>query len=283
MPSCLLWLLVVAAPELDPAAVSRLTALAAPAALSDDPTAREALRRAAEQAGIDWLTEAAASDNRAERVRAWEKLLSWEATLAPPATGPSRAEVDAALADVLADARYAPAAGRSWVEPWLPYVERLLDLLFAPFMHSGQVSRGRQAAAVALCGLTALALAAAALRLARRRARRGEPGMATASRRRRPAVDLRAAAAGAAEAGDYRRALALLYLALLGQLDATGRLPLDVSRTNRENAAAAPGALAGPLAELGAVLDAVAYGGERLDREAYDRCAATAGEIWSAE
>lgn len=85
--------------------------------------------------------------------------------------------------------------------------------------------------------------------------------------------DLRALGLNAAERGDYRNALALLFRHVLLQLDRAGKLSVHPGKTNWEIVAAAGdlGPLRDTLAELVRIFNRVFYGAAKCDRSEFDR------------
>lgn len=104
-------------------------------------------------------------------------------------------------------------------------------------------------------------------------------------RREDPASVLHAAES-ALEAGEYERAVRLLYRAALLRLDRAGLLSEDPTRTNWENLAAMPadaGAVTETLAALTRTVDDTVYGGRPVSRSTAEQCRAWLDELWAAE
>jgi hypothetical protein len=90
------------------------------------------------------------------------------------------------------------------------------------------------------------------------------------------AAQARAAAAEAAAAGDFRRAIRYRYLATMLALDEAGRLRFDRALTNREHLRRAPAALRDPLRPLVLTFDRTWYGGHPAGADDYQTYAAQA-------
>lgn len=274
MSCCAPWLAILGAVALSSAApLDDLTTLAEAAAigpLDQLPAARAALLAAMpdavlDDAGqplpLDWLREAATQGDRPALVRAWERLkAARDAHRAPPDIDPER--VRAETAAILAGEAYQPLRAASWIDPWLPYLERFFDWLFAPFSHrSADGAAAAGSLGVVLYTVLCLGLAALLAKRLRRPARRG-------TRAVQPAMPSAAAAPDSAGwwlraeqalgEGRLTAACAAAWRGVLLHLDETGRLPYDPARTPRETVAALPGLTA--LAEAAARVEAALYG-----------------------
>ncbi len=214
---------------------------------------------------LDWLREAATHGDRPTLVRAWERLKAWQDASAP---GPrvDAARVRAETAAILAGEAYQPLRTASWIDPWLPYVERFFDWLFAPFARRGPTpSAAATSLGVALYTVLSLVLAAVLASRLRRR-----PTRLTAAGERPlggPVAEPDAAAWWAIAERALREerataACAAAWRGLLWRMDETGWLAYDPSRTPRETAAAvAETAVAEALAAAAARVETGLYGG----------------------
>ncbi|NUP98939.1 MAG: hypothetical protein HUU35_03675, partial [Armatimonadetes bacterium] len=117
---------------------------ATPADLSTLVPAPE-LRVGGEVHQLEWLYQAVRSPDRTVRTIAWERLQGWEATLRERPATFAPARVAATARAVLSAEDYRPLPRTSWIDPWLPHLERLLDLLLAPLRRRGPAAgRGEQ-------------------------------------------------------------------------------------------------------------------------------------------
>ncbi len=225
---------------------------------------------------VGWLHEAVHGGRSGDLGRAWERLKAWEEALA---AGPPPADARSAAAAVLAGDEYQPVRAASWIDPWLPHLERLFDLLFGPLIR--RTGPGGEVGATVLYGLLIGLLGALTARAVRRRERSVSPPARPVARPAgRTAGDWRDQAAAAAADGHHSAAAACYTTALLLRLDETGRLPYAPARTLREAAAAVEPGLAAALAALAADLEAVWYGGTPAAAELSGRCAELCGAYW---
>ncbi|NUQ01896.1 MAG: DUF4129 domain-containing protein, partial [Armatimonadetes bacterium] len=97
----------------------------------------------------------------------------------------------------------------------------------------------------------------------------------------RSAAAWRRAAEESVALGNLPAAFGAYYLELLTRLDERGQLALDLSRTSRETAAAAPAELHGLLAELATLADGVFYGGQPATAAEVAKMAALANQVGS--
>lgn len=234
---------------------------------------------------LTWLTEAVATGDPVRLVAAWDRLKAWQTALAPTVELDRKA-VPGLVASILSEDAYRPVRASSWIEPWLPVIERFFDTLFAPLLRRSREDNPWRDTVAVLTGGLAVALAAGLL--LRRLRRQVQPvGHSLPPAATSPGLD---AAAWRQEAerrwaaGDGLSALVWLYRALLARLDETGRLRYDPSRTNWENACqVADAVVADGLRELARVLDAVLYGGRPCEPATVQRCGELVDRLWSME
>lgn len=236
---------------------------------------------------VTWLYDAVRSPERQRLVEAWDRLRGWSDALGTPPTVDPR-QLHALTAEILSDEAYQPVRVASWIDPWLPSIERLFDFLFAPFLNRAEDNSPWRKAAVG--GLYTLLLLTGVGWLLKATRRRGQPttepsGLPVATLRSDPqaAADRLAESRNEAAAGRHEAALGRLYLAVLQRLDEQGRLTFHPSRTNHENTQAArhdPEAAA-VLGELGPVVDSVIYGKRRCSADQWQVHLDRAQRLWS--
>ena len=235
---------------------------------------------------VDWLYDGLRATDAAQRVRVRERLAAWSATLAPARPAAADGEVKRLAASILSAEEYQPVRTASWIDPWVPYLERFFDVLFAPLAKRDRGSHPwRDVAGVLVYGLLVGAMVLSLVRLAHRR----PPAVELAAPARalvvpRPsAAQWRQAAEQAARDGDLAGACSGFWQALLGRLDETGRLAYEPSRTAREHVAAAAGTTAGPVvAELAALAEELCYGGRPATAAQVAVCRRAVEQHWSA-
>lgn len=278
MPTLLLLLILAdgpwqVPPESLPATLATLRQAADTAFAAPTPEHLAALRRAVggtelvsggRRYDIQWLHNAAETGDSRELFVARERLKAWERSLGDaPAEDP--AQVSATARRILSDEAYQPVRATSWIDPWLPAIERFFDLLFAPLSRRGdEQDRGRDLAAVAIYGGLTLALAALLIRASRRRRRQvvdAAPESIPAAVSRRTAEDWRQVGRGERAAGRDEAALAAICRAAVRRLEETGRLTPRAGRTMHEAAAELAGPDAVALAALARQAEDVFYGG----------------------
>lgn len=270
----------VVAPAQLPGLVSELSGLLDTVVNQPDGDTPARRARLAELAGEDtwtvgeqsldvrWLRAGVRSRIPEEVVLTWDRLKAWSDSLAE-ATPPAPPErIKALAADILRDEAYRPVKATSWIDPWIPTIERLLDILLAPMKRrSADDGAWREWFGLAAYAVLTTALAALLVRLARRRrpVRPTGPSLLPEAVQRpsQTAEQWRTTAAACAAAEQWPAAFSACWLALLLRLDETGRLAFVPSRTNREVAASA--------AEAGRpeVAEAVAHLAGRADRADY--------------
>lgn len=277
-----------------PTALSQLRGLLEQALFADgDPAAlpqfvpERTLQSGDDTIDVTWLFDAVRNPERQRLSEAWDRLRGWQDALGMPPEVDTR-QLHSLTAEILSDEAYQPVRVASWIDPWLPYLERLFDFLFAPFLNRAEDNSPWRKAAVA--GLYALLLLTGVGLLLKATRRRGSPAtepsdslVATLCSDPKAAADWLAESRNEAAAGRHEAALVRLYLAVLKRLSEQGRLTLDPSRTNHENTRAAahdPDA-AGVLGELGPAVDAVIYGKRRCSGDQWQVHLASAQRLWS--
>ncbi len=236
---------------------------------------------------VRWLRAGVRSQVAEEVVLTWDRLKAWSDALAEPTPTAPPERVKATVAEILRDEAYQPVKATSWIDPWIPTIERVLDILLAPMKRrSAADGAWREWFGLAAYAVLTAALAALLVRLARRRppVRRAGPGglPAAVSLPSQSAEHWRAKAAAHEAAGQWPAAFTAWWLALLWRLDETGRLAYHPSRTNREvlSAAADRPDVAAAMAALAARADRADYGGEAVTPADVADARAVVDRLW---
>jgi hypothetical protein len=240
-------------------------------------------------AELDWLRAAVQGDDRSVWVLARNRLNAWNDALQPAVPLAPPDQVRAAATAILAERAYQPVRTASWIEPYLPYIERFFDLLLSPLSRrADEPGKRRALLAVLLYAVLIGLLTAALVRVAKRREPEADGEAAGLLEVPPNAADRRAgewlSRAREQMAAEHREAaLGFFHLALLVRLHETGRLTFDPSRTNWENVAAAghDRAAAAALAELARATDRVVYGRRPCEADELARCETAVNDVWS--
>ncbi|MCC7494731.1 MAG: DUF4129 domain-containing protein [Fimbriimonadaceae bacterium] len=234
---------------------------AAPGSLARQLPAGE-LRVDGAPVDLRWLHAAAARSDAASQVLVDERLRAWAEALQP---GPAHdnTQIAAVTREILAAEAFQPIRAASWIDPWIPTIERVLDWLLAPFTRrGGPAGEGSGLLASGLYLAVSVALLWALRRVVRPRQRgpvRPPPPLVVGARApsaatwRQRRVELAAV--------DPAAALAALWRALTLRLAETGRLACQAHQTPREVLAAAPPELAAALRSWVSSAEQVWYGG----------------------